>query len=360
MAYAPVYGKNHEIVKPNPRIDQKTISDLSIHMSLPVLIAILGQTSSGKSDLAVQLAHTLQNAWIVNCDSRQVYRDLNIGTGKVPGLWLPAESTYYQDRWYSYQQVPHCLIDYVDPQIRYSLLDYLKAFQQLLFSRQLPKYLILTGGTGLFAKAVLERYSLEEVRPEFASEFRKYTDQLASYNLLDLQSLYLQTLESDPDLNQSTGSPLNHSDFQNPRRLQAYLCRRQIQAKAWGQTVRLPKFRHSYGFLIQTNPESLKAKISLRLQQRIQQGLLQEVYQLQHLGSRLLELGLEYRLTYLYLQGQLTESQWLDKLLRENLSYAKRQNTWFQKQPLTPIQDLADILKHLQNKTDPDLNQINF
>ncbi len=300
------------------------------------LIVLLGQTCSGKSQLAIDLAKALGHSWVVNCDSRQVYARLNIGTAKVPGVWRSAGKL---GSIFQYQEIPHFLIDFVPPQRRYSLADYVQDWINLFAQpgAELPKYVILTGGTGLFAKAALEEYQLTSLKPEFELPAGILRNKLEALTVGQLQDL----------VGEEVLQTLNASDRQNHRRLLNRAFQKECASRDWlgCRVLEYPKFSQVWPLVIQIDSETLAGRIQARLSERLDRGLVEEVESLQDLGtSRLLELGLEYRLTQLYLLGQLSQAEWLDKLYRENLKYAKRQLTWLKKQPLKWVGSLQMTL----------------
>lgn len=354
------------------------------------LLVLLGQTSSGKSQMAVDLAlklnKTNQIVWIVNCDSRQVYKGLNLGTGKVEGGW--------QNDIYFYKEVPHYLIDYVDPQATYSLNQYLQDFKNL-FLKDKPGWVILTGGTGLFAKAIIEQF--EDYQVELSQNDKiKYEQQKTILNHLSLSDLQYQYLRIIADYQVSQESKnmlkilalktlelsknsrsqtqkilekmhglesdrfekikiLNNSDFFNSRRLVNFLLRNYAKdlTTSSKNIVRqpFPEFEKTLSCAIQIEKVQLKENIVKRINQRIEEGLLEEIqnfYKL--LGSKkLLELGLEYRLGYYFLIGALSSDEFKKKLLQENLKLAKRQLTWLNKQNLNWVQSLEELEHQTQN-----------
>ncbi|MEM1312592.1 MAG: isopentenyl transferase family protein [Patescibacteria group bacterium] len=303
------------------------------------LIVLLGQTSSGKSEMAVNLAKYLGNIWIVNCDSRQIYKQLDIGTGKVNGTWK--DSTFY------YQDIPHFLIDYIDPETTdYTLVNYVKDFNSLFKSKLLPEYVILTGGTGLYAKAIVEKYNLGIVKSEFTDQYNSYKKSLISKSLEQLQSIYNSSLKTRVKLSNKV---INNSDYHNPRRLFSRILKAKASKNGWLESISYPNFTFTSMFGIFVDQKTLEEKIKKRLDSRIQSGLINEVRQLQRLGrDRMLNLGLEYRLSQLYIEKIITEEEWRRRLLIENYQYAKRQLTWLKKQPdliwINSLEQLLDVI----------------
>lgn len=321
------------------------------------LISILGPTSSGKSSLAIELAkefnrlHGQNSAVIVSCDSRQVYKYLDIGTGKVVGEWLAFPKTIgiTTQNVFTSDEIPHFLIDYIDPMQSYGLLDYLKDFKNLIRlwdeNRYKPKYIILCGGTGLYAKAIFDEYNIEEFDPRYENTILELKLELNQFDANELQkqlSLFLPNFES----------LMNESDRQNPRRLINQIIRYKAKENGWilDQKLDYPKFEHKFQFYL--NPSDLRQRLEIRLNDRFAQGLISEVENLLQKNiltiPRLLDLGLEYRQFYFYFQGLQTFNDYHKNIFHENWQYIKRQITWFKKQnDLIEIKDLSDILKVL-------------
>jgi tRNA dimethylallyltransferase len=313
------------------------------------IIYLAGQTSSGKSELAISLAKELESKnlriWIVSCDSRQVYQNLNIGTGKVTGSWKTIkeeELDYYPEKSiYFYKNIPHFLIDYIDSKnnFEYGLVDYLKDFNSLFQkTKHHPDAVILTGGTGFYARTILNEYDLKILNPKHQDVFEEEKRKLEKLNKTDLQEFY-QT----KDL-----KPLNNSDFNNPRKLINFILQDIISENNWGQQVEYPKFKNKYRFAIRLEQDKLKDKIENRLRARVNSGLIQEIQENIDLGyGKFMKLGLEYRLGWYYLFGFLNEDEFRAKLIQENLQYAKRQLTWLKKDPIIWIKSLNEILNYL-------------
>jgi tRNA dimethylallyltransferase len=285
------------------------------------LITILGQTCSGKTQMSINLFRHFQSlhksCWVVNCDSRQIYQKLNYGTAKVEGEWK--DGVYWVEG-----DVPHLLIDYVNPTVQYNLGDYLKDFCDLFSTTELPDYVILVGGTGLYAKAINEEMDLGFVKKEYEKEYSGRKKELNSLSLTELQGLlFEQNLE------------LNQSDFHNKIRLVSNLLRLESLQKHWLEEIYYPKFEKKiYCAIDILDQQDLQIKIKNRIKLRINQGLLEETKSLTSvLGSvRVDELGLEYRLTRKFLTGEITESEWIEQLGNENWQYAKRQMTWLKRE----------------------------
>lgn len=306
------------------------------------LITLLGQTSSGKSDMAVELAKNLKlrgkKTCIVGCDSRQIYRGLNIGTGKVEGEWIFDQTL--KKNVFQYYGLPHFMIDFSDPQTDYNLQNYVCDFYKLMLEIDNQfDYVILVGGTGLYAKTIDEKVDLGNLKIEYTTPYCDYKKQLQDKNLEELQG----------HINQSR-IKLNNSDYNNKVRLVSNLLKVQSQKQGWLEPSKYYQFEKQYLFAIETNQNKLRTKIEKRLAKRFNQGLINEINEFNYLGeAKFLSLGLEYRLGWFYLQGKLTQENLQTNLLIENLQYAKRQLTWLKKQKnLIWIKSLEEIVELLQ------------
>ncbi len=307
------------------------------------LITILGQTCSGKTQMSLDLYRHFQSlgksCWILNCDSRQVYTKLNYGTAKVEGIWK--DDVYVVDG-----NIPHFLIDFVDPKHQYNLSSFLRNFCDLFNNSDtshhpltkgiLPDYVILVGGTGLYAKAINEEMNLGLVKNEFENEYVDFKNNLINLNLQQLQKMVL-----------NKNLQLNESDFNNKIRLVSNLLRFESKLNNWLDKLIYPKFERKYYCAIEILDQiELQKKIKNRIKLRVNQGLITETKDLiLELGSkRIDELGLEYRLTKKFLGGEITNEQWIEQLGNENWQYAKRQMTWLRKEKnITWIRGLVDL-----------------
>ncbi|MCC7004398.1 tRNA (adenosine(37)-N6)-dimethylallyltransferase MiaA [Candidatus Nomurabacteria bacterium] len=269
----------------------------------PKILVIVGPTASGKSDLAVKLAKKL-NGEVISADSRQVYKGLNIGTGKITK----------KEMW----GVKHHLLDVASPKKRFTVADYKKladkVIKNVLSRGKLP---IICGGTGFYIQAVVDDLILPEVEPNLT--LRK---QLEKKTANELHKILLKL-----DKNRA-----NNIDKNNSRRLI-----RAIEiAKALGKVPKITKNSKYSPIIIgiKTNPEELKKKIYKRLLARIKTGMIYEAKRLHKNGlswKRMEELGLEYRYMARFLQKKITKQELIDQLFSEIWKYSKRQMTWFKR-----------------------------
>ncbi len=269
------------------------------------LVVILGTNASGKSVLGIRLAQEFGGE-IVSADSRQVYRGLDLGSGKI----TPAEAAL----------VKHHLIDVAEVSETYSLAQYqgaaYHAIDSILAAGKLP---LLVGGTGLYLSAIVEGYELVDVPPN---------DQLrAELDSLPLPRLVERLEQCDPEA-------ARRIDKNNPRRLV-----RAIEIAASGLAnaqARRKAPRYECLQLGLTWPrEILEHRIEERLATRIEQGMIDEVAGLRSRGvsdTRLEKLGLEYRFITRYLRGELgTLANLRQQLGIAIRQFAKDQLTWFKR-----------------------------
>ncbi len=269
----------------------------------PNLLVILGPTASGKTRLGVEAARAL-NGEIISADSRQVYRGMDIGTGKDLE---------------EYGEVPCHLIDIIDPGYEFNVFEFQRrffdAFGDIAGRGRLP---VLVGGTGLYLDAVLKGYRLVEV-PENPALRRELAD-------LDLGRLASRLQRLKPGQHNTT-------DLAERERLVRAIEIAEGEAAAGDALPPLPELRPLVCG-VRWDRAVLRRRITMRLRQRLEQGMIEEVERL-HAGGvayQTLEFyGLEYRFVSLYLQGQLNRNDLFQKLNSAIHQFAKRQETWFRR-----------------------------
>lgn len=276
------------------------------------LIAVVGTNASGKSGLGVELAKRYGGE-IVSADSRQVFRGMDLGSGKI----APEEM----------QGVRHHLIDVCNPNDFFSMADYQKlayaAIDDILNRNKLP---FLVGGTGLYVDCVTEGYVLSNVEPDLT--YRAYLE------TFDTHALYEMLLKIMPDTD---------VDAKNRNRVMRIL--EKIHDGDSGRSERQPR----YSVLklgVSWDKETLAHRIEERLEQRMRAGMVNEVRRLMDEGATdefLLKLGLEYRFLTRYIRGEIpTEAELCERLSLAIRQFAKRQMTWFRRDKAIHWLDMAD------------------
>jgi tRNA dimethylallyltransferase len=274
------------------------------------LLVIAGPTATGKTALAAELAHRLDTA-VVSVDSRQVYRGLDLGTGKDLDEYARFP-----------RPVPYRLIDIADPRDVYSLFQYQEACYTALeeLAAAGKQVAVLAGGTGLYLEAVLRRYRIANV-PENAA----LRESLAE---LPREALEARLRAASPELAERT-------DMSSRKRILRGL--EIAAAKEPASFSREPRISLEYRvFITEMDRELLRARIDARLETRIGAGLIAEVEGLLAAGvprARLDVLGMEYREIAAYLAGERDMETMLAGLRHEIHLLAKRQETWFRGMP---------------------------
>ena len=280
------------------------------------LICVLGPTASGKTRYAVQLARQINalledlqedklsgtaGAEIISADSRQVYRGMDIGTGKDLD---------------EYEEIPYHLMDIVDAGTKYNIFEYQrdfeKAYKGIVDRGGIP---ILCGGSGLYIEAATCGYSLPEVppNPELRAALEKETDEELIARLAALKPLH------------------NNTDYDTRKRLiraleiAIYEAEHPVQRTAF-----LPKNTYYIGTLVSRDVRN--AKIDARLDARLKEGMVEEIRSLIESGipsEDLIYYGLEYKFVTQHVIGELTFEEMRQQLATAIHQFAKRQMTWF-------------------------------
>lgn len=282
------------------------------------LIVVVGPTASGKSELAIRIAKKIGGE-IISADSRQIYRGLDIGSGKVEGKW----KTIGKNKVFVYKDIPHYLIDEVSPRTQHTVAKFQKKARKTIANIiKQGKTPVICGGTGHWADAVVFGQALPEVKPD--SKLRAKLSKLTTPNLFKL----LQNL--DP-------GRAAEIDSQNPRRLMRALEIVMSTGKPIPKTEQNPEVYGNFEVeWIGLNPgmDFLEKKIKKRLTERFKQGMIKEVEALRKNGlswKRLEAFGLEYKFCALYLQDKITKDELETQLFTAIRQYAKRQMTWFKR-----------------------------
>ena len=268
------------------------------------LIAILGPTASGKTSFAATLAYELDTE-IISADSRQIYREMDLGTGKD-----------LADYTVNGKQIPYHLIDIAEPGYKYNVFEYqrdfLNAYQSIKQKDRLP---VLCGGTGLYLESVLKGYQLipvpenPELRTRLAGKtLKELTDILSNYKTLH-----------------------NSTDVDTAKRairaieIEEYYATHDLSAREFPSI-------NSLIIGVDIDRELRREKITKRLRQRLDEGMVEEVRQLLNKGIQpedLIYYGLEYKYLTLYVTGEISFEEMFKQLEIAIHQFAKRQMTWF-------------------------------
>jgi tRNA dimethylallyltransferase len=271
------------------------------------IVVIVGPTAIGKSDYAVKYA-LKHNGEVISADSRQIYKGLDLGTGKITKKKM--------------RGVPHHLLDIANPKRQFNVEKYKKLAQKAILDiHNRGKLPIICGGTGFYIDAVIDNITYPDV--EHNIKLR---------NILikkDAQKLF-KILEK---LDTRYAISLNNSERNNKVRLV-----RAIEiAKELGRVPKIKKDRNLYKvkwIKLELPIEKLEKRINQRLVKRINNGMIKEVKSLHKNGlswKRMEELGLEYRYISRYLRGSISKEEMIKQLQLEIRRYAKRQILWFRK-----------------------------
>ena len=296
----------------------------------PKVIVVLGQTSTGKSDLAVEIAQKI-NGEVISADSRQVYRGMDLGSGKITKVEM--------------QGVPHHLLDVADPQEIFSVKDFQdlgeKAINDILARKKTP---IICGGTGFYIDALVYGMQFPEI-----SENNTLREELLKKNIDELNEILQEKIaQSAKKYQKQNQNFYAKMDKKNPVRL-----------------MRAITLMHALGFIPKTKKEKkyrtlfiglsiekdlLKERIYQRIIKRLEKGMLNEVRTLLARGvshKRLQSFGLEYRFMSKHLLGEISYDEMIEQLYRATLQFAKRQNTWFKRNKeihwFHPMKDKGEI-----------------
>ena len=281
------------------------------------LICVLGPTASGKTRYAVNLSRQINElraesrAEIISADSRQVYRGMDIGTGKDLS---------------EYEEIPYHLMDIVDAGTKYNIFEYQRDFEKVYKDiRDRGGIPVLCGGSGLYIEAATCGYSLPEVPPDpkLREELEKQTDEELIARLASLKPLH------------------NNTDYDTRKRLiraleiAIYEAEHPVERSSF-----LPKSTYYIGTLVSRDERN--ARIDRRLDARLQEGMVEEIKGLidgthpalapEHKAipsEDLIYYGLEYKFVTLYATGQLTYEEMRSQLATAIHQFAKRQMTWF-------------------------------
>jgi len=268
------------------------------------MLTILGATASGKTSLATRMAYILQGE-IISADSRQVYRGMDLGTGKD-----------LADYEVEGKKIPYHLIDIVDAGYKYNVFEYqhdfLKVYQQLKEKNIFP---VFCGGSGMYLEAVLKGYKLINVpvNEELRSRLKSMTDEQLIAKLESYKKLH------------------NTTDIDTRKRMERAIEIEEYYLKNNEHDNYFPKI-NSLIIGVKFDRDSRRRKISQRLKQRLDEGMVDEVKALLDKGiypDDIIYYGLEYKYLTQYIIGQLSYDEMFSGLETAIHQFAKRQMTWF-------------------------------
>ena len=273
------------------------------------LIVITGPTATGKTSLAAQLAYDIDSE-IISADSRQIYKGMDIGTGKDLNEYVVNNKS-----------INYHLIDILDPMKDYSVYDFqkdfYKAYNDIQSKNKIP---ILCGGTGLYVESTLLKYDLSS-KPPPNKELRIKLERLDKEELLN--QINLITTQKDRE------NLLLETRKQIIRNIEV------IKSEARDSGFKLqPMNDTALIFGLQVETEQLRKKIKRRLIERIDEGMVDEVEKLIDNGlplQRLDYFGLEYKFIGKFLRSELTKDEFISGLTTSIRKFAKRQRTWFRR-----------------------------
>ena len=287
---------------------------------MPQMITILGPTASGKTPLAAALAYEIGGE-IISADSRQVYRRMDIGTGKDLADYTITNNREPITNNREPITVPYHLIDIVEPGTKYNLFqyqqDFFDAYHDIISRGTTP---ILCGGTGLYIEAVLKGYQLSPVpqNPELRQRLEGKTLEELTKMLVELKARNGSTMHNKTDVDS---------------------CQRAIRAieiEEYNLHTPTPKRElppiDSLIIGVDIDREARREKITRRLKARLEEGMIDEVRGLMAEGipaEDLIYYGLEYKFVTEYITGQLTYDEMFKRLEIAIHQFAKRQMTWF-------------------------------
>ena len=272
------------------------------------LIVILGPTATGKTGLAARLAKEL-NSEVISADSRQVYRGMDLGTGKDLTEFIVDGA-----------RVPYHLIDIVAPDHEFNVFEYQRSFFDC-FSELSKRGIvpIMVGGTGLYIDAVIKGYEMFEV-PENPGLRRELDNQ-------DMETLKSRLLALNPAIHNTTDL------LDRKRLLRAIEIADHTEKHQFPDEADKPEIR-PFIIGVRWTREILLRRITDRLEKRLEMGMIDEVRKLHESGTswgKLSFFGLEYRYISLYLQGKTSYEEMFKTLNTRIHQFAKRQETWFRR-----------------------------
>ena len=268
------------------------------------LVMVTGPTASGKTSLAAEIAHKL-NGEIISADSRQVYRGMDIGTGKD-----------YDDYLINGVRIPCHLIDIADPGYRYNVFEYQRDFFRVYKSlKERNIFPVVCGGSGMYVDSIIKGYKMVEVPPDSGLRSR-----LEKKSMEELKGI----LSAMKNLHNTT-------DIDTKKRVIRAIEIEHVNRNREVQKSHIPEIK-SLVIGVMLDRDVRRGNITKRLKQRLEAGMVEEVQKLINSGvdkEILIYYGLEYKYITLFLTGELTYDAMVSDLEIAIHQFAKRQMTWF-------------------------------
>ena len=263
------------------------------------IVVVAGPTASGKSEIALSLSKKI-DGYIINADSRQLYKKIDIGTAK------PEFDEKIEEGVHKLKEITHYLYDFVDPKENFTLFEYQKSVQKVLDKEQGTP--ILVGGTGLYIDSIVFNYNLTE-KGNKNKDLKKKT----------VEELKLLAKDYLPQMSES--------DRKNKHRLIRAIQRGGVNTKN-GEPL------DNIYFVIDIPKETLKKRVKKRLEKMFEKGLLEENISLLEQGYTYDDKGLN-SIGYIefkeYFDGEISLKQVKERIYRDTMKYIKRQKTWFRR-----------------------------
>ncbi len=270
------------------------------------LITILGPTATGKTKLAATIANVI-NGEIISADSRQVYREMTLGTGKD-----------YADYIIEGKTIPYHLVDIAEPGSEYNIFqfqrDFVSAFKEIASRNKMP---ILCGGSGMYLESIIKKYALTEapLNNDFRSTLEQKTHTELREMLQDMRKVH------------------NKTDIETRERLIRAIEIENYITLNPEKIISFPDFK-TIVFGIDFPREKIRERITHRLKERLESGMIQEVQKLLDNGispERLKQYGLEYKFITMFILNEINAQQMFQLLNTAIHQFAKKQMTWFRR-----------------------------
>ncbi len=283
---------------------------------LPKIVCVVGPTSSGKTALGIRLAKKFRGE-IVNSDSRQIYKDFTIGTGKPDGT----RGVYQGHRAFLVENIPHYLMDFLDPRNTFSVVEWReKAVEAIKGIRRRDHLPLIVGGTGLYLSALVDNFDFPKVPPNLTMR--------EAFEKKPLSDLVKILLKLDPEAEMVV-------DLKNPRRVIRALEVSTLTGKPFTQQKRVarPQF-DAFQVGIRWDRETLYGRIDAQIDDMVKHGWADEICEMRRQGipenaPAMSSIG--YREMLKYVKGEMKLVDAVAATKSSVHKYAKRQETWFKR-----------------------------